>query len=833
MPNMVIVNSGLQAAKRANLNGLKLRVRSFKLGKASGYEANSNTVGLRDEENPVAAGALSVSAKGNIVNVGVNLISADSYNFGEVGIYLETGELFAIAVYPETKNKSATDRFTFTIKISLNREGASIAFELTEHKNVPEISDYHLLPSPRVPGSNFFLVGKENDYGESGIVYKHPDNNKWVIENYSNVVQTGNVDTVVQTGNVDTAFKDSNADAPMRYDPQHTALVQFTSGAAAGQVRRLPRGNGYNEAGNVQTFILAGVRDSVSNEDAPAFPTGVEKGDKYEVLTDTPAVNQIYLHSSSPRLKDHDGVVISTEQGQGLSISGRDADGNLSSGSATIASDMEARLDIGGLGTATPADGDIIPFERRNIGSNDKARSSTFNLFTSLFSLGVTDIRIHTYDIEEVNVGFGRLGGSGYRSELVHRHEGKKVRRWEISRSDSFTSGAFNLIFSYRLGDGDPEAHRASIKHNASSEDIRKTLESLGPFNVLAVSGEGSISRPWRIEFTDAEGNEVPRILSDGRTVTPGTNLYYILLLSGQQVTTREDYVLQSLSVNMEDQAKVTLSESMGTSVELAPRSGRQESPAIKHVPGSDVTMCMVVLEGGGGSGGGTSFVGSSTAVSAGSSGGTAIKFVRPDEIPYGAEISLGHAVHSTFIKGHGLGGVRSEDYVTIPSRMQPARSSHFSRLSATGINEYGICSATGGHSGLPHYRQDQVGDIGIRTTFMNGNAPGVGKGADLNVGGQQGAGTDRSCRGGNSVMGGCGHRYHLDAGIFNRLLGKFETGFASGGAGGILFNRRSIANVDNITAKPTDFLGRRLPSSACSGDGADSVCIIVEFIGE
>ena len=810
MPNMVIVNSGKQAAKAANLNGLKLRVRSFKLGASAGYEPDFNANGLRG--TTVAEGRLSnVHAQGNIVTINIALdeklptrASPDNpfFRFGELGVYLETGELFALAVFPEalvktgTRDNSLGNRFTFSIKISLNREGASIAFELTEHKNVPEISEFYLLPSPRVSEANIFLVSKENDYGESGVCHKHSNNNKWIIENYPNVVLTGTVTSLVSG-----AFTDTQA-ADNWHDAERTALIQFTSGSDAGQVRSL---QSYDTATN--TFTL------VDSNNLPVFPSGVQDGDDYEVLTATPAINQIYLHANTPRLKDHSEVEITVQSGEGLT------------GGGSIDNNRRIDLDIAGLATVTPTQSDDTPFEGVNIGSNDKARKTAFGAFGALLSLGVTGIRIHTYDIERTSVGFGRLGGSGYVSEAVHRYEGKKVRRWLISRNDNFTSGSFNLAFTYTY-EGDTTTYTsASIQHNATSEDVKKALTSLSPINMVAVSGEGSVSRPWRIEFTDAEVDDIPLPLS--------SNEYLLAIVFGRPTTRTAEYVFQGIAVNSERESDLTLTESKGTTAELAPRGTSQRNVSITHVPGNDVTMCMVILEGGGGAGPGTTSLGISMAASAGSSGGTAIKFVRPDEIPYGAQIELGDGQHSTFIKGHGLGGIRSEDYVTIPSILQRAHSSTFHKINAVGDKEFGVsCSASGGCNGVPHYRQQQVGDIGIRTQFMNGAAPGRGFGGDLDIGGQQGAGTDRHCQGGNSIMGGCGHRYHLDAGIFNRLLGRFETGFASGGAGGV-FRGISLLTSHGIRRKTTDFLGRVLPPSACAGDGADSVCIIVEFLGD
>lgn len=123
-----VTDAGLAAATSASSQGLRLAITRFKLGTSYGYTPTGTETAL--------AGAVvydeTISSyrnmpDGSIIFVCSVVPSAGPFNFGEIGIYTDTGLLFAVGTFPSIQEKyvstgsSVNSTYTFNCHMTLTQ----------------------------------------------------------------------------------------------------------------------------------------------------------------------------------------------------------------------------------------------------------------------------------------------------------------------------------------------------------------------------------------------------------------------------------------------------------------------------------------------------------------------------------------------------------------------------------------------------------------------------------------------------------------------------------------------------------------------------------------
>ena len=348
---LVITNVGLQAIDSAQADGIDLAVETYKLGSGVNYIASPSDTALHgDELYPADSGGHNAVAFIHTDDENVEfLISIDAEagpfihedrvtnGFGEIGLYLANGKLFALGsferlIVKESSSGGAGGRMIIRVKVNLRTAKATVSANITELHNIPELSDFSLLPKTTASDNNLYIVNQENDFGKSALAHREIINadgeirGKWTIENFQAKVQQGIVSN--NPAHSSTSYLIDRSLPNDWHDRTHKHLIQFTSGNLEGLVRRLKEGGlGYDASS--KRFSWVGL-----------FPEKPDAGSTYEILASAPAPDHIYGHQNDPRMKDHSKIRINT--GHGLS------------GGGDLTATRTIKLDIGSLEEQDP-----------------------------------------------------------------------------------------------------------------------------------------------------------------------------------------------------------------------------------------------------------------------------------------------------------------------------------------------------------------------------------------------------------------------------------------------------------------------------------------------
>src|SRR3990170_3753325 len=108
--NFVITNAGLLSANSANAGGPKINITTFKVGAAVAYSPNISDTGLHGSILHTAApSSYNVLSATQIEYVLTMNDTLGDFSFGEIGLYLEDGTLFAISSLAQTQQKIAVN----------------------------------------------------------------------------------------------------------------------------------------------------------------------------------------------------------------------------------------------------------------------------------------------------------------------------------------------------------------------------------------------------------------------------------------------------------------------------------------------------------------------------------------------------------------------------------------------------------------------------------------------------------------------------------------------------------------------------------------------------
>lgn len=202
-----VTNAGIQAAALAQSGGPKITITSFKVGSAYGYSPSVTSTALTG--TILYSGSPSnyaVNSENEVIyTLLMNELIGD-FNFGEIGLYLEDGTLFAIGTYNTPQPKLHTtgqqvgNIVSIQAKIKLNNVSPVINFPINNIAlaQILQVGGISLLVPPILSDSNAYFTGDYDDGGSMIYAFRSA-NYQWSYPSHSNIKVAGQV-TSVDTG---------------------------------------------------------------------------------------------------------------------------------------------------------------------------------------------------------------------------------------------------------------------------------------------------------------------------------------------------------------------------------------------------------------------------------------------------------------------------------------------------------------------------------------------------------------------------------------------------------------------------------------------------------
>ncbi len=282
-----ITNAGIAAAAIAQVGGPKITIDTVKLGSAVGYTPVPGDTALHG----------TILHTGGIFSYTVDSANQCSYvirldqtignfSFGEVGLYLDDGTLFALAALSTVQEKVAAGGLTpgnvvsFTARLILSNIAPIINYPLTQVVNaqIYEIASVDSLPLATTLGSpNAYSISTGDDGGNSILALRQSALGLWSLDTHhtpkvSGAVEAGSTATQLNSAVIASLLTDYVAG---RY------VVQFTSGTKKSYCRYVNSSSAgqvlFNTLGAAptvgDTFIVYQSNYSVIGNAFGLFPT--------------------------------------------------------------------------------------------------------------------------------------------------------------------------------------------------------------------------------------------------------------------------------------------------------------------------------------------------------------------------------------------------------------------------------------------------------------------------------------------------------------------------------------------------------------------------------
>ena len=246
----VITNAGLQAVANAQSGGPAVNITTFQVGSAYAYNPTATMSGLQGTS--LYSGLISGYSVDSLNQVTYLLNmnqTVGTFQFGEVGVYLSNGTLFALAAFTNLQEKvaasssNAGNLVTLLAKLLLSGIAPTISFTNLNLQNaiLLEVPIPDGLPVPNAPNSsNIYSVQSGDDSGRAVLAVRETTASLWSFNTHYPYLTTHvtSVGSTTQT-NCSSIVGIQFSSVAGRY------LVQFTSGLNAGVVRNIASiGNG-------------------------------------------------------------------------------------------------------------------------------------------------------------------------------------------------------------------------------------------------------------------------------------------------------------------------------------------------------------------------------------------------------------------------------------------------------------------------------------------------------------------------------------------------------------------------------------------------------------
>lgn len=190
-PQFLITNLGLAVASVATPQGPYIHITSFQVGSAYGYTPQVTDTGLNGNLLYQGAPTAYQSVGNNTIDIICDIPpDAGPFEFGEVGIFLDDGTMFAKAVFdsPQTKfsalGTNVVSSYTFNCLLKLQQSVA--VFQITTNNGPPavfEVYDWSDVFPPGVsanPDIPLYLIRELSESGDSTLLQNSTDE-LWTI----------------------------------------------------------------------------------------------------------------------------------------------------------------------------------------------------------------------------------------------------------------------------------------------------------------------------------------------------------------------------------------------------------------------------------------------------------------------------------------------------------------------------------------------------------------------------------------------------------------------------------------------------------------------------
>lgn len=189
-----ITQAGLNAVTAAGHQGLSVAITTFKLGSAYGYTpALGDTAlhgGIVYSSQPTAWNMLSESSRDVVCKVPA---SAGPFAYGEIGLFLDNGTLFALASFGSLQVKSSAmsgiaNALTFHCVLDIGANPAVIQVIAGTAGVVANVGNSHFVTGPDLmPGKPNALIVTEPVNGSNSLFMTYSNYNQWNVQNYLQV----------------------------------------------------------------------------------------------------------------------------------------------------------------------------------------------------------------------------------------------------------------------------------------------------------------------------------------------------------------------------------------------------------------------------------------------------------------------------------------------------------------------------------------------------------------------------------------------------------------------------------------------------------------------
>lgn len=240
-----ITSAGFAAAFAASNQGPEIRINQFRVGSGVGYSPAVTDTALHGATlhtgTPIGYRVLDPNTCEFTIRMDETV---GTWQFGEIGLYLVDGTLFALGALQRPQWKAAfpdRDFNRYNVKIRLILNGAIPKIELVVQQitagviwELPSVDDLPMLLDAQ---TNVYLCHSQDENGNDALCTM--GENRWTINTHLKRRFVGVVGSVNSLGTILTASQMSISDnVAGRY------VVQFLSGNAKGLVRRVSALNG-------------------------------------------------------------------------------------------------------------------------------------------------------------------------------------------------------------------------------------------------------------------------------------------------------------------------------------------------------------------------------------------------------------------------------------------------------------------------------------------------------------------------------------------------------------------------------------------------------------
>lgn len=236
-----ITGAGFAAAFAASNQGPEILIDQFRVGSGFGYVPNPSSEALSGTTLYTGTPDGYRVIDQNTCEFSLRIDeSQGTWQFGEIGLYLVDGTLFALGVLQRPQWKVAypdADFNRYNVKIRLVLNGAIPKIELVVQSIVAgiiqELPSIDNLPPVADAPTNAYLCHSSDDAGNETIATR--GDTRWTLSNYLSRRTVGVVGSVgtARTSMVASAASVGAGAVPGQY------AIQFLSGASRGVVRRV------------------------------------------------------------------------------------------------------------------------------------------------------------------------------------------------------------------------------------------------------------------------------------------------------------------------------------------------------------------------------------------------------------------------------------------------------------------------------------------------------------------------------------------------------------------------------------------------------------------